>query len=295
MKTNLKHVFLSLSLLCGCVFSSHSQLLYKIEGKDLEKPSYLFGTHHLAPVSFAEERDVLSYIDQTDQVVGEIDLTQDLMAISLATQSHMIAPADSTLSKVISPEDYSIISEEFKKWAPQNGLSLSFFDSMKPMVVSTMVTVSMMSELMPEFNPNEVLDLYFQKYGAEHGKKIIPFETADFQAGVLYDTTPISIQAEALVTMLKEPEKTIENARKLNDAYMAEDLQAMLNLSQEEDANSEFMNALLDKRNAEWLKKIPGILNDGTTFIAVGALHLPGENGLIKGLRKLGYTISPVE
>ncbi len=35
-------------------------------------------------------------------------------------------------------------------------------------------------------------------------------------------------------------------------------------------------------------------MNQGSSFIAVGALHLPGEKGVVEGLRRLGYTIEPV-
>jgi uncharacterized protein YbaP (TraB family) len=36
-------------------------------------------------------------------------------------------------------------------------------------------------------------------------------------------------------------------------------------------------------------------LAEGKAFIAVGALHLPGKNGLVALLRGAGYTVSPVE
>ncbi|MDE6400264.1 MAG: TraB/GumN family protein, partial [Muribaculaceae bacterium] len=35
--------------------------------------------------------------------------------------------------------------------------------------------------------------------------------------------------------------------------------------------------------------------NDGPTFVAVGALHLAGDKGIIEGLRKLGYKVTPVK
>ena len=55
------------------------------------------------------------------------------------------------------------------------------------------------------------------------------------------------------------------------------------------------MIALLDKRNADWLTKLPAIFKEGPTFVAVGALHLAGDKGIVEGLRKLGYNVSPVK
>ncbi|MDE6336288.1 MAG: TraB/GumN family protein, partial [Muribaculaceae bacterium] len=129
----------------------------------------------------------------------------------------------------------------------------------------------------------------------ETGKKIVPLETAEQQAALLFDFTPISLQAEALVEMLKDPQKSVDSAKKLTEAYMKQDLPAMLELSEKDDEHPEFMEALLDKRNADWLTKLPDIFNDGSTFVAVGALHLAGDKGVIEGLRKLGYTVTPMK
>ena len=174
------------------------------------------------------------------------------------------------------------------------GLDLSMLEPMKPMVVTTMVTVGITAKEVPDFNPAEQLDTWFQASGKKDGKKIIPLETAEQQAALLFNFTPISLQAEALTELLNEPEKSVENARKLTQAYMKQDLNAMLELSQQEDEHPEFMEALLDKRNADWLTKLPAIFNDGSTFVAVGALHLAGDKGVVEGLRKLGYTVTPV-
>lgn len=282
--------FLFLSSILGC----SAQIFYKIEGNGLEKPSYLFGTHHLAPLSVAEENKVNDYMEQVNQVVGEIDLTQDQMALAMAMQPHMIAPPDSTLSDLISPEDFEVINEEFKKISPVPGGDLTMFNPMKPMVVSTLVTVAIMSEQLKDFDPQNQLDAYFQNKAKEEGKAIAPLETAEFQATVLYDSTPLAYQAEGLVELLKNPDQMMEKSRKLNEAYFNGDLDAMLQLSEDEDEHPEFMIALLDRRNADWLTKLPAMMQESPSLIVVGALHLAGNNGLVEGLRNLGYTVNPV-
>ncbi|MDE6422920.1 MAG: TraB/GumN family protein [Muribaculaceae bacterium] len=287
-----KTALASILLISG--FSASSQVVYKVEGNGLKEPSYIFGTHHLAPVSVAGDFGATDLFNKASQVVGEIDMTQDQMQMQMAMQPYMMAPADSTLSKVLSKDEYDSLNESFKKWAPMPGLDLSMLEPMKPMVVTTMVTVGITAKEVPDFNPAEQLDTWFQASGKKDGKKIIPLETAEQQAALLFNFTPISLQAEALTELLNEPEKSVENARKLTQAYMKQDLNAMLELSQQEDEHPEFMEALLDKRNADWLTKLPAIFNDGSTFVAVGALHLAGDKGVVEGLRKLGYTVTPV-
>lgn len=283
------------ALFIAVAVPASSQVLYKVEGNGLSSPSYVFGTHHLAPISVLDQFGAKAPYESVSQVVGEIDMTQDQMALAQAMQPHMMAPADSTLSKVIAPEDFTVISEEFKKWAPMQGMELSMLDMMKPMAVTTMIAATMAQQAMPGFNPAEQLDSWFQLQGKAAGKRIIPLETVEQQATLLFDTTPISYQAEALVELLKDPSEALENTKALTEAYNNQDLDKMLKLSEDEDEHPEFMIALLDKRNADWLTKLPAIFKEGPTFVAVGALHLAGDKGIVEGLRKLGYKVTPMK
>ncbi len=289
---NLLKSFAAALLLAAIPASA--QVLYKVEGNGLTQPSYIFGTHHLAPTSVINSFGADKPFESATIVVGEIDMTQNPMEMQMAMQPHMMAPADSTLSKVIPTDKMPALNEEFKKWAPMPGMELSMLEPMKPMVVTTMVTVGITANAVPDYNPNEQLDSWFQKTGSENGKKIKALETADQQAALLFDFTPISMQAEALVELLTDPQKSVDNAKTLTKAYMEQDLNAMMELSQKDDDHPEFMEALLDKRNANWLTQLPDIFKEGSTFVAVGALHLPGEKGVLEGLRKLGYTVTPI-
>ena len=283
----------ALSLMLTLAASASAQVFFKVEGNGLTSPSYLFGTHHLAPVSKIEEFGASGAFTSAEYVVGEIDMTQDQMQLSAAMQPYMIAPTDSTISKVISPEIYDKISGEFEKWAPMPGMKLNMLDMLKPMAVTSMVTVGMVAKDMPDYNPQEQLDTWFQTQGKASNKTIIPLETPEFQAKMLFCTTPIAYQAEALVEMLSDPEKSMSQVKALNEAYNRQDLGAMIKLSEDEDSHPEFMTALLDRRNADWLTKLPDIMKKGSSFVAVGALHLAGDKGIVEGLRKLGYKVTP--
>ena len=60
-------------------------------------------------------------------------------------------------------------------------------------------------------------------------------------------------------------------------------------------ADSLFLEDFLFARNRDWIPKIEEIIRQQPSFIAVGALHLAGDEGLITMLRKQGYTIEPVK
>jgi uncharacterized protein YbaP (TraB family) len=51
----------------------------------------------------------------------------------------------------------------------------------------------------------------------------------------------------------------------------------------------------LKNRNLRWMTKLPKIITEKPTMIAVGVSHLTGEFGLINLFRKLGYKVEPVK
>ena len=276
------------------VTSASSQILYKIEGKSDVKPSYIFGSHHLSPISIVEESGVMAYFNETEQVIGEIDMTIDPMKLSMALQPYMMAPSDSTLSVLLKGENLDSLNMQFVKWAPMPGMQLQMLEPLKPMAVSTMLAAGMSQEVMPGFDPTQQLDAFFFQTGVKENKKIVALETPEYQGEVLFNMTPLSVQAETLVDMLKNPEESIEAARKLSEAYKNRDLNAMLEVSKSDEAHPEFMENILYKRNANWMEKLPSLIDAAPSFIVVGALHLAGPEGIIQGLKDKGYLITPI-
>ena len=297
----MKQRILSLILLfiCTLPFAS-AQIFYRIEGNGLKKPSFLFGTHHLASPKILGELQVLSRIDSVKVVVGEVDLAGlnmgDLMgAMGSEIMQYAIVPEDSTLSKILSPEDYDLVKEAFKKNGPFPGADLKLYDRICPLIISTMLNTDLSEKMTAGYDPENQLDIVIMRTGKERGKKIVGLETMDYQLNLLFKSLPISVQAEALLNSVKEPDNALRQLDILNEAYTAGDLDKLMELADEEGiSNSSFMNQFLEKRNADWLEKIPSILKSGPALIAVGALHLAGEDGLVNGLRKMGYTVTPI-
>lgn len=293
-----RRILLAAAAVC-VAFGCNAQLLYKISGNGAVKPSYLFGTHHLAPVSVLDNtKGLRDALNSSDRVIGEIDMVHiNQMEMAQKMQPYMLAPADSTLSKVISAEDFARIGETFKKYAPMPGMTLEMFEPMKPMVPMTVVVATIGAQCVDNFDPTKQLDTEVQKTAVAAGKEVLGLETVEKQAQVLYGTLPIRVQARQMVEGLSDVEKGKQKMRELTDSYMAADLTRMSNIDKDSDDPEEavFMEELADKRNADWLKQLPALLKEKSNFIAVGALHLVGEKGLIEGLRKLGYKVEPVK
>lgn len=288
----MKKYILTLSFLFGILFTTNAQILYKVTGNGLDKPSYLFGTHHLAPLKvYLDNESAKTAFTAAEQVVGEIDMTGDQMAMAMKMQPYMMAPADSTLSKIIPTDKFAEADSLLKNLIPMPGISLKNFEPLKPMVVTQQVSVFVIMQNMPEYKADEQLDMYFQVTGKKEGKQIIPLETVEQQAEILFNTTSIISQAEDMLELLRNPSEMITQAKKLNEAYFAEDLVALYDLTKEDNSDPEFFEKLLNERNNNWIKTLPAIMSKGSSFIAVGCLHLAGEIGLVEQLRKLGYTV----
>ena len=86
-----------------CALTANAQLLYSISGKDLKKPSYVFGTFHIANTPFVEKvAGIRSALDNTDQVYGELKWDDMTNPDSLrAMQAHMMLPEGKTLKTVL--------------------------------------------------------------------------------------------------------------------------------------------------------------------------------------------------
>ena len=288
-----RFAFCILSLLiCVC---GQASVFYKITGNGIEKPSYILGTHHLAPLSFLDSIPAIKEaMESCDIEVGEIDMTVSPMAIAFATQKYMIAPSDSTLSRLLPTDEYLDLAKKFESISPAPGLTLQSLDMLRPMALTAAVTVGIMAREIPEFDNDAQLDSHIQGIFKESGRKIIPLESAEQQAELLYTFVPISEQVEDLRNLLNNPEECVLLSKELNEAYFAGDIEKLYALSLQEDGNPAFTDALVRKRNINWVDKIPAIIESYPTFIAVGALHLPGPDGIISLLSQKGYTLTPV-
>ena len=104
----MKKLFVTLFLGMAVCAGANAQLLYKISGKNLEKPSYIIGTHHLANVGFVQKiSEVKTALTETDQVYGELVMSDMQNADSVKVmQQYMQLPAGKTIKDVLTPAQF---------------------------------------------------------------------------------------------------------------------------------------------------------------------------------------------
>lgn len=302
-KTLLFIVFITLSVMTTLFAQDSSNftgsLLWKVSGKGLDKPSYILGTHHLAPISTIDSISGLrSVMDEVDQVAGEL-LMSDIPNLQAKIQQAAMMPADQSYKELLDEAAYNQLDEGlndlFNVGVDQLGV-------MKPGMISTLSSVVMYARLNPEYNPqtHEAIDQYVQKYATEKGKSVIGLETAEDQIYALFDATPLKDQAEILACSMGHLEFGKEVLLQLNKLYSEADLKGLYKLAFDNDKDPCPMSekaqfAINKQRNDRWLEKLPQIMKGKSTLVAVGALHLVGEDGLLYQLLKQGYKVEIVK
>lgn len=292
----MKKIMLLL-LTCTLVFSNtqaqskkNNSLLWEISGKGLKSPSYLFGTYHLAGKSLVDSLpEIKNRFNTCQAVVGEV------VADSIAgtkMMSYMMAPDSATLDKIFTPSEYQQVYEFINQFTGANAESKAF-DHFKPTAVAAIIAVIIAPKTISPTNPP--LDSYFQEEGKRHNDKIIGLETIQQQADLLFNS-PIADQKKQLLAYAKKKDQLKVDAIKGYKTYLRQDLDEIAkSFDDNEDFTPEQTEKLLKERNLNWMKKLPEVMQQQPTFIAVGAGHLVGQYGLINQLKLKGYTVKPIK
>ena len=300
----LKKIYFSLAalvLLFSCMGAPKGDtgsLLWKVSGNGLAKPSYLFGTHHLIPITFLDSvSGIHDAFENTEQAVGELDMgNMSQMQMKIMGESTM--PAGITFDSFLSATDVTLLDSILTRLM---GVGLGQQGTLKPALLSNLISVTLYQQYYPSLSSGKSLDQYFQEEALKRNRPVIGLESTEDQIHVLLNSQTLDRQAELLICMVKHPELLKEQMDKLQLAYHAQDIHALLELYEEEmpddpcPSTEEEKNLLNRDRNRKWLEKLPAIMADKPSFIAVGCLHLPGKDGLIEGLRKLGYRVEAVK
>lgn len=301
----MKKLILSLLLAAGAATSVSAQLLYKISGNGLDRPSYVIGTHHLANVGFVQKiAGVKTALTETDQVYGEVVFSDMTNADTLKALKPLTElPGTQTIKDVLTPQQVKELDACMKQLMGVGLASKEVMQSMGRMTPQMLLTqlelVLFMTRHMGEFDPSATFDQYFQAQAKKNSEPVGGLETVAFQAHTLYDA-PMARQVELLMCFVRNMERDGALMDQLTDAFYAQNLAAMEKAADEKygnscDATPDEQAALITRRNADWMKLLPSIMTARPTFFAVGALHLTGEKGLLQLLREAGYTVEGVK
>ncbi|MDR4988513.1 MAG: TraB/GumN family protein [Bacteroidales bacterium] len=259
-----------------------AQLLWKVEGSGLSQASYLYGTMHiLCPDDFHISEQVLKAYQNADALVLELDPTNP--AVLAEMQQLSLNPGFENIYKTLPEEDYEKIDRVLIK---NFGAGLDQLGVMKPFVLISMLTMTLF--------PCEQLEspeIYFVGLANEDGREIIDLETAALQMGI-FDEIPTDLQMQEMLRMLDL--EGVEEFQAMKKAYLAEDLLALDEVMTSNAMMKEWEHLILSDRNKQWVKDLVPVMPEKSLFIAVGAGHLPGEEGVIELLRKEGFRVTPV-
>ncbi|WP_294479966.1 TraB/GumN family protein [uncultured Bacteroides sp.] len=291
--------FIGAVLFICVALSANAQLLWKVTGNGLNEPSYIIGTHHLAPFSIMDSiAGLRKAMNDTRQVYGELKMSEmQSPATMQQMQKTMMIEGDTTLTSLLSPEDFATAN----KFCKENlMMDLSMAPKLKPAFLLNNVVVAAYIKHIGKFNPQEQLDTFFQSQATTNGKKVDGLETPEFQFNLLFNGYSLKRQAQLLMCTINNIDTEVESLKKLTDAYMRQDLSTMLRVSKERKGNQcdplpGEEDAMIYDRNKAWSVKLPAIMKAAPTFVAVGALHLPSEKGLLNLLKKQGYTVEAVK
>ena len=301
----MKRIFLTSVLAIVAIVGVNAQLLYKISGNGIGKPSYIVGTYHLAPASYVDSiPGANEALASVEQVCGEVDMAEmESMAGVQKLMAAMMLPDGKSLSDILSDEEMGKLNafmNEVMGADLNNPLIAAQLGKMTPAAIANQLQLVQYMKMTPGFNPNALIDSYFQSEAKKTDKPVIGFETLDFQISVLYTGSTIERQKEQLICMIDNQEYNQMVMEQLTKAYFSQDIDAVLAVTEEKlgtscDSTPEEEEALIFGRNADWVEKIPAIIGDKSTLFVVGAAHLPGERGVLELLKKEGYTVEAVK
>lgn len=262
-------------------------LLYEVSGKGLTKASYIFGTFHaICSTEMVPFESLDIYIAQTDRMMMEIDM--DDAAEMKSMSKGVIIPDGKTLKDFLTAEQFLKVDEMMKNLL---GYSVENVKMVKPMLLTVMALTS----------PKAIgctptaYDVVLMRNAVAKKTPIVGLETVASQLAVI-DSNPLKKQADDLYKMAQDPQKSIDELKKLMAAYKTRDTEKLFTAANSNlTKDKEFVTRLLDDRNKAWIPKLETAFKEKPTFVAVGAGHLGGKNGVIKLLRKKGYRVTPVK
>ncbi|WP_394775176.1 TraB/GumN family protein [Flavobacterium sp.] len=285
----MKNLFKSAVLAIVFVFSSSAQaqdkspklensLLWEMSGKGLTKTSYLYGTIHMicGPDYFLSDKTKKA-LDASTELVLEVNLADP----KEMTTMQQMAMGEQPLSKKLNPEQLSKLDAILKK---TTGMTVQQVDAFSLMTVMSLIS-------MKTFGCTDVkfYEMEFIESAKKRNLKVDGLETVKSQ----FKSFENAYSDAEMIAMLDESD--VEETNLLVTNYKKENLQELYNNSTAEKLmNAKAKKYMLEERNQNWVKLLPEMMKKESLFVAVGAAHLAGEEGIINLLRKAGYQVKPV-
>jgi len=265
---------------------TNSSLLWKVEGKGLEQESYLFGTMHLI------EKEYFLFPAKLEKLVKKSDvLVMELDGLPNASEAmqFVILKEGSFFDYFNEEQTDSILDWANKELHMSEDVFRKTMNKMKPFVVVQMATQ------MQFMGKTESYEMSFEKIAEKEKIEIEGLETIAEQMG-FFDNLSKEEQARMVMDGIQNSSETMDLTKEMQKIFVRQNIDSLYMLINEDGGTlSENQGIFLDDRNLKWIPKIEEQIKTKKAFIAVGAGHLGGPNGIVRLLQKEGYTVTPVE
>ena len=290
--------FLALALLLLCIALSASAfeplrnsqgLLWRVETPG-QADSYLFGTMHATdPKILTLPTPVFEALQTVQSVVLEMEMT-DLVQQKLGAA--MLLVDGRRLDGILGRERFAALAQVGRLY----GFGPEALTRLAPWAAMTVISIAP-SEYRRIREGIQPLDQAIQTYAEKRGLPVHGLETVEEQISVFRDVPePEQI---ALLDLAVRAHIGIEGwFVRMKDAYLTRDLGRLVALTREQTVGGDrqlmdsFEARLIEARNLRMAVRMAERLDAGAAFIAVGALHLPGEKGVVHLLELQGRRVT---
>lgn len=257
-------------------------LVYRVQMEG-RPTSYLVGTMH------SEDERVTGLLAQFGPLIDQVDvvaveMVPDAVAM-LAVGAATLLPADQSLRGLIGDAQFAALTRA----AAELGLPAQILDRMKPWAAA--VTLGL-----PQSRTGRFLDMEIYLRALAVERRVVGLETPAEQLAA-FDAMTLEAQLVLLEEMVKNADQMPKQLEELTAVYLEGDLERIDRVARAqyeglpESVARWFDEQLLDRRNARMLERLTVLLDETSVLVAVGAMHLAGDNGLVAGLRELGYRV----
>lgn len=274
-------------------------IFWKIEKPGLQ-PSWLLGTMHVSDTRVTTmPKGAAEASAAADTIVVESDeiLDDKKAAAALFVNPSLTMLSDgSTISQHLSPQDNARLEAALAA----RGIPLAAVSRMQPWLISSSFQMTG-CEVRRKTAGVKFLDQKLAADAAAAGKQVKGLETLAEQAKAM-SGLPIELHLKSLMQTLELGDGINDINETMTDLYLAGNIGAIMPMLKNNEPDQKLSDAdtaafeqriILDRNKIMAERSLP-ILAKGNAFIAVGALHLVGDEGLVALLRKQGFTVTAV-
>ncbi len=260
-------------------------LLWEVSGKSGHK-AYIYGTMHSESDKVISLGDsVVYYLNHSAEFAMEVD--PDSLPDPMSLLMKVMLPPDVALKDSLSPAQY----EKFSMMVTQKlGLPVTVAERIKPFFLYYILSEDSQTT---QKKTGLFLDILLSKLAKKRKMEIVGLESVNSQLDLMLDI-PLANQFKMMRELLDDVPKASQAMKDETKSYINADFEALSAEMDDPEIPKDFMDKMLRQRNIGMANQVDSILNKTSVFVAVGAAHLPLQDGVLNLMKQKGYHIRPV-